>query len=102
MLPAALEALSLRRNQERFALQSGSTKTEGQYSLEAPRESEDELEEAEEEQEKEDDELICLVEARVREWSCGVQLDLDALVLELQVLRAGRACCFQRPCVAWS
>ncbi|KAL1524712.1 hypothetical protein AB1Y20_019596 [Prymnesium parvum] len=71
IIPASLEALSLRRHQKRLAQCAAASSEPG------PSDFDNEPGDG-------DEELICLVQAKVREWTCGVQLDLDALLLELQ------------------
>lgn len=76
-LPATVEAVSLRRRMKRFALDGKAA--DGVSTLEEEDVEEDAA-----------DELLCLVKARVREWSCGVHLDLDALLHELKARHATR------------
>lgn len=77
VLPAAIEAVSLRRIQKRMAQGRAASPHRGEGS------------ESEEGDGEEVKELICLLEARMRDWSCGVRLDLDALLLEMQVGMVG-------------
>lgn len=75
-IPATIEALSLRRNLERLTVQNVSDGDD----------DEGEGQDLENDPADPWNSHTCLVEARVRDWYCGVQLDLDSLQSTLRVI----------------